>query len=77
MATILSRVEQLLREQHRASLRDLAESLDTAPEALRGMLELLRRKGRVRQLPGGTACGGGCSKCRPETVEIFEWIAPQ
>jgi predicted ArsR family transcriptional regulator len=71
---ILARVENHLRQSKRASLTDLAEVLDTHPEALRGMLDMLVRKGRIRRLPSGTACGGGCSKCKPETVELFEWI---
>jgi len=71
---ILARVENHLRQSKRASLTDLAEVLDTHPEALRSMLDMLVRKGRIRRLPSGTACGGGCSKCKPETVELFEWI---
>jgi hypothetical protein len=31
-----------------------------------GMLGILERKGRVRRLPTGTACGGGCNKCHPK-----------
>lgn len=71
---ILARVESHLRERKRASLTNLAETLDTHPEALRGMLDMLVRKGRIRRLPSGTSCGGGCSKCRPETVELFEIV---
>lgn len=71
---ILARVENHFRQYKRGSLTDLAEILDTQPEALRGMLDLLIRKGRLRRLPSGTACGGGCSKCKPETVELFEWV---
>ncbi len=71
---ILARVENHLRQHKRASLTDLAGALDTSPDALRGMLAMLTRKGRIRPLPAGTACGGGCSKCKPETVELFEWI---
>jgi len=71
---ILARVENSLRQSKRASLTDLAETLDTNPEALRGMLEMLARKGRIRRLPSGTTCGGGCNKCKPEAVELFEWV---
>jgi len=66
-----------LRQSKRASLTDLAEVLDTHPEALRGMLDMLVRKGRIRRLPSGTTCGGGCSKCKPEAVELFEWVEQQ
>jgi putative ferrous iron transport protein C len=45
---------------------DLAHGLDAAPDALKGMLAILERKGRVRRLPAGTACNG-CHKCDPRT----------
>ena len=73
---ILARVESHLRERKRASLTDLAEVLDTHHKALRSMLDLLVRKGRIRRLPSGTTCGGGCNKCKPETVELFEYGEP-
>ncbi len=71
---ILARLENHFRQYRRSSLTDLAEILDAQPEALRGMLDLLVRKGRLRRLPTGTACGGGCNKCKPESVELFEWV---
>jgi hypothetical protein len=40
-------------------LSDLSQHFATTPEALRGMLEC---KGRVRELPAGTTCGGGCTR---------------
>lgn len=70
---ILSRVHDYLRRHRRASVTDLACGLDAAPEAVRAMLDVLARKGRVRRLPAGTACAGGCSKCDPASVELYEW----
>jgi DeoR/GlpR family transcriptional regulator of sugar metabolism len=70
---ILSLVNDYLRARQRASLQDMARVLDASPEAIRDMLEILERKGRVRRLPAGTACGGGCNKCAPATVELYEW----
>jgi hypothetical protein len=57
-----------------ASITDLAHGLDTTPAALKGMLATLERKGRVRRLPAGTACAGGCCKCDPNAVELYEWV---
>jgi hypothetical protein len=71
---ILSRVNDYLRQHKRASIGDMACGLDTQPDALRAMLSALERKGRVRRLPAGTACSGGCCKCAPDSVELFEWI---
>ncbi|GAB0148516.1 FeoC-like transcriptional regulator [Marichromatium gracile] len=70
---IMSDLTSHLRTQGRAALRDLSYRFDTDPEALRGMLELLERKGRVRKLPGGTPCSGCCS-CDPTAIELYEWV---
>ncbi len=71
---ILSRVNEYLRQHKRASVVDMALGLDAAPEALKAMLGALERKGRVRRLPSGTGCGGGCCKCDPNSVELYEWV---
>jgi Mn-dependent DtxR family transcriptional regulator len=71
---MLAELSEYLRTNHRAALRDLSHRFDTAPEALRGMLETLERRGRVRKLPAQTPCGGGCSSCDPATIEIYEWV---
>lgn len=71
---ILSQVNAYLKQHRRASLVDMAHGLDANPEALKGMLAALERKGRVRRLPSGTACDG-CCKCDPNAVELYEWVA--
>lgn len=70
---IISRLEQYLRDHRRAALSDMAIALCADADALRPMLGMLERKGRIRRLPAGTACGGGCSKCHPSTIELYEW----
>ena len=70
---ILSRVSDYMKQHRRASVLDLAHGLDAAPDALKGMLAILERKGRVRRLPAGTACTG-CHKCDPNSVELYEWV---
>ncbi|EIJ33575.1 FeoC-like transcriptional regulator [Thiothrix nivea] len=71
---MLSKVVDYLRERKRASVQDMSYALVATPDALTAMLATLERKGRVRRLPSGTACGGGCSKCDPHTVDIYEWV---
>lgn len=71
---ILSRVSDYLKQHKRASLLDMSIGLDTDAEALRGMLDVLQRKGRVNKLPSGTACGGGCTKCSTDTIELYAWV---
>jgi len=70
---ILSDLTNYLAAHRRAALLDISHRLDSDPQALRMMLALLERKGRVRKLPSGTRCGGGCTKCDPAAVEIYEW----
>ena len=71
---ILARVTDYLKTHRRAALIDMATGLDATPEALREMLAVLERKGRVHKLPAGTACGSGCNKCSPSSVELYEWV---
>lgn len=71
---ILARITDYLKTNRRAALTDMATGLDATPEALREMLAVLERKGRVQKLPTGTACGGGCNKCSPASVELYEWV---
>jgi predicted ArsR family transcriptional regulator len=69
---ILSRLNDYLRLHRRASLVDMAHGLGATPDALRGMLAALERKGRVRRLGTGTACSG-CGKCDAAALELYEW----
>lgn len=70
---MLRDLQGYLRDRQRASLDDLARQFRSDPDALRGMLDRLIRKGRVRKLPL-KACGG-CHSCQPETLEFYEWVA--
>lgn len=74
---ILSQVSDYLKTHRRAALHDMALGLDATPDALREMLAVLERKGRVVKLAAGSACAGGCHKCSPDSVEIYEWRALQ
>lgn len=71
---LLNRIRTHLQLNRRAAIQDMASLLDTSPDALRAMLQLLEARGNVRRLPTGTACGGSCSKCAPERIELYEWV---
>jgi putative ferrous iron transport protein C len=70
---ILSDIKGYLMQHGQASLADIATHFDSSPDAVRGMLEVWQRKGRVRRLMANASCGSGCSKCDMETVEIYQW----
>ncbi len=69
---ILTDLKTYLAERGRATLSDMALHFDSDPEALRGMLAQFVRKGRVRRLTPGSACGS-CQKCDLAAPEIYEW----
>ncbi|MCB1954533.1 MAG: FeoC-like transcriptional regulator [Rhodocyclaceae bacterium] len=73
---ILEELGNYLQQHRRASLTQLGIALGASPEALRGMLQRLERKGRVRRLPPPqAACGGSCCRCDAAVSETWAWAA--
>ena len=71
---ILSQVRNYLVEHKRVALTDMVYRFDADADALRGMLAILQRKGKVRLLPPAAGCDRGCGKCDAASMEVFEWI---
>lgn len=69
---ILSELRSYVQVHQRVTLLDLVNRFDADADALRGMLAVLERKGRVRKLPV-SACGG-CNKCDPASLELYESV---
>ncbi len=61
---MLSQIQKLLRERGTLSVQEIALALGIESSALRPMLELLERKGKVAriELPCKKACTGGCTQ---------------
>ena len=73
---MLSEIRDYLSERGRAPLSDIALRLGVPPDAARGMIELLVRKGRVCRLASCPACSRGCGSCTEAAAnEIYEWKA--
>jgi hypothetical protein len=70
---ILADVRAYLAERGRAPLSDLCARFDVEADALRAMLQVWERKGRVRRLEPGTPCGCCCT-CSEANPEIYEWL---
>lgn len=70
---ILSDLRDYLRQHGQATLGDMALHFDTDPQALRGMLEIWVRKGRVEHSTLMPACGSSCNKCDMASTEIYRW----
>jgi DNA-binding IclR family transcriptional regulator len=61
---------QDIQAHSRASLTELALHFRTEESALRPMLALLVRKGRIHRLEGQKC--GGCSRCGSTSQEFYE-----
>ncbi|HFD80041.1 MAG TPA: sugar metabolism transcriptional regulator [Gammaproteobacteria bacterium] len=70
---ILSDIRRYLERRGQATLADIALHFDTDPQAVRGMLEIWIRKGKVQRRSATAACGSSCSQCDPATTEIYVW----
>lgn len=69
---MLSEIRAYIIEHGRVCMADLVNRFDAQPEALRGMLEMLIAKQRIALVQSEMNCGG-CAKCDPELLEIYEW----
>lgn len=70
---ILTDVRRYLRQRGQASLADMALHFDAQPDALRGMLEVWVRKGRVYRRQATASCGSSCRQCASEATEVYVW----
>lgn len=65
---MLTKVAHCLQEHGPQRLADVARRVDADPEAVRGMLDLLTRRGRVERVMA--ACGG-CTACGADELVYF------
>jgi len=71
---ILSEVRDYLKSRSQATLSDIALHFDTDADAVRGMMEIWIRKGKIRKRSATDSCGSSCNSCEPEATEIYEWV---
>jgi hypothetical protein len=70
---ILSEVRDYLRQRGQATLADIALHFDSDPDALRGVLQVWVRKGKVQRQMVTASCGGSCTQCDPASTELYLW----
>ena len=71
---ILSDLRDYLKQQQRVTLHDLMIHFRMDADALRGMLAVWMRKGKVKKnAPDSASCGTSCCKCDPTLTELYEW----
>lgn len=70
---ILSDIRKYIEQQRQVTLADMANHFESAPEALRGMLNVWIRKGKITRHLCTSACGGSCKGCDSAATEIYAW----
>ncbi len=72
---MLNRILEYLKARNAACLSEIAAHLETDPDAVRPMLELLEARGRIRRISAGKPAGcGGCTACRPDALTLWEAV---
>lgn len=70
---ILSDIRDYIKQRGQCSLSDIALHFDCDADAVRGMLELWVRKGKVEKNIATPSCGTSCQSCDPATTEVYIW----
>jgi putative ferrous iron transport protein C len=71
---MMADLKAYLSSHGRAPMAELVNHLHADPDAIRGMLDLYIRKGRVKRLESELGDCGGCAKCDAFQLEIYEWL---
>ena len=70
---ILSEIRDYLKQRGQCTLSDVALHFDTDANAVRGMLEIWVKKGKVEKSSATASCGTSCQSCDPATTEVYIW----
>ena len=70
---ILSDIRDYLKERSQCTLSDIALHFDTNADAVRGMLDVWIRKGKVEKNYATASCGTSCQACDPAATEVYSW----
>ena len=70
---ILSDIRDYLKQRGQCTLSDIALHFDTDADAVRGMLDIWVRKGKVEKSSATESCGTSCQSCDPAATEVYTW----
>ena len=70
---ILAQVRDYLKQRGQCTLSDIALHFDTDADAVRGMLDVWIRKGKVDKRSATDSCGTSCQSCDPAATEVYSW----
>lgn len=70
---ILSQVRDYLKQRGQCTLSDIALHFDADADAVRGMLDIWVKKGKVEKSSATASCGTSCQSCDPAATEVYSW----
>ena len=70
---ILANIRDYLKQRGQCTLSDIALHFDTDADAVRGMLDVWIRKGKVKKSSATDSCGTSCQSCDPAATEVYSW----
>ena len=70
---ILSNIRDYLKQRGQCTLSDIALHFDTDADAVRGMLDVWIRKGKVERHYATASCGTSCQSCDHAATEVYSW----
>ena len=70
---ILSEVRDYLKQRGQCTLSDVALHFDSNADAVRGMLDIWVKKGKIEKRSATASCGTSCQSCDPAATEIYIW----
>ncbi len=73
---ILSDIRDYLKQRRQCTLNDIALHFDANADAVRGMLAVWIKKGKVERRNATASCGTSCQSCDPATTELYFWVEP-
>ncbi|MFV9616226.1 MAG: FeoC-like transcriptional regulator [Gammaproteobacteria bacterium] len=70
---ILADIRDYLKQRGQCTLSDIALHFDSDADAVRGMLDIWVKKGKVEKRSATASCGTSCQSCDPATTEVYIW----
>jgi hypothetical protein len=71
---IMSEIKHYLASHRILPLHDIALHFNMEEDAMRGILDKWRQKGRLKKITGAGGCRKGCCRCDPAAIEIYQWL---
>ena len=68
---ILGKILDFVAAHGAASLSEISAAVGSSPDAVRGMLDTLQRKGLVHRYQPQGGCGTTCRQCTQGALEVY------